>query len=868
MSTPRAEQDWPVLRSYEGEHLAEVALPLGGIGTGTISLGGRGNLQDWELVNRPAKGFAPANSFLALSVGDPAGRRVTRALEGALRPPFSGWMGAGWGGYGPRNPGLPRFRECRFEAAYPFGRVRLSDPDVPVAAVIEGFNPLVPGDPGASGLPVAVLTVGLTNLAEHVLDATVAVTLENFIGTDGTKGAPRGNWNELRSDDGEGVRGIFCTSRGVPPDDPCYGSLALGTPERDISCRTAWAELAFSDALLDFWDDLDGDGRLDERVRCAAAAPMASLAVHGALPARGTRSVTIIIAWHFPNRLTWSPEAVGPEEGAQKDAGGCCPGPDGSPACARGWVGNHYATRFADAWDVVFRTAPAIGELRARTAAFLRAYLSADIPEVLKEAGLFNLSALRSQTSFRTADGRFYGFEGCSDDTGCCLGSCTHVWNYEPATALLFGELARSMREVELAHATRADGHMSFRALLPLEHAQEYPVAAADGQMGCIVKLYREWQLCGDDAFLQYLWPKARAALSYAWVEHGWDADRDGVMEGCQHNTMDVEYHGPNPQMQTWYLAALRAAEEMAEHVGEEGFARECRRLFGLGSSWTDANLFNGEYYEQQVRPPGKAGAIADGLSAAPYDDERAVDPPHQLGRGCLVDQLVGQYMAHVAGLGYLLDPAKVRAALTAVYEHNHREGMWAHFNHSRSYALSDEAGLLMATYPRGGRPARPFPYFNEVMTGFEHTAAAGMLYEGMDELALRVVKDVRDRHDGRRRNPFNEPECGHHYARAMAAWGSVLAVTGFRWSAVTGCFTVRATPGPARFFWSNGGAWGTVLQVPRREGREVTIDALEGSVEIRRVEATGAGSVDLREPRCATSRKPVRVVLPAEHRP
>ncbi len=406
------------------------------------------------------------------------------------------------------------------------------------------------------------------------------------------------------------------------------------------------------------------------------------------------------------------------------------------------------------------------------------------MPDVVKEASLYNVSTLRTQTCFRTEDGRFYGWEGCSDQIGCCLGSCTHVWNYEQATAFLFGDLARSMREVEFRHATREDGHMSFRVDLPLGRVTDWGLAATDGQMGCLMKLYRDWQLSGDDDILRALWPKARKALEFCWIPGGWDADRDGVMEGCQHNTMDVEYYGPNPQMGSWYLGALQASEEIASYLGEEDFAHTCRDLFERGSRWMDANLFNGEYYEHEVWPPIDVSAVAPGLRHETMGARNLADPELQLGPGCLVDQLVGQYMAHVCGLGYLLERHHVCRTLESVMKYNFKERVFfGHFNHMRTFALNDESALLMATYPHGRRPKRPFPYYNEVMTGFEYTAASHMLYEGQRENGLKCIRAIRDRYDGKKRSPFDEAECGHHYARAMASWAAVLALTGFRYS-------------------------------------------------------------------------------------
>ena len=224
-------------------------------------------------------------------------------------------------------------------------------------------------------------------------------------------------------------------------------------------------------------------------------------------------------------------------------------------------------------------------------------------------------------------------------------------------------------------------------------------------------------------------------------------------------------------------------------------------------------------------------------------------EPVLQLGAGCLVDQLVGQFLAHVSGLGYLTDEAKVKRTLESIMRFNFKENMFGHFNHMRSYVLNDESALLMATYPRGNRPARPFPYYNEVMTGFEYTAAVGMLYEGDIENGLRCIKAIRDRYDGRKRNPFDEAECGHHYARAMASWAAILALSGFKYSAVDRTIGFAAPATACRHFWSTGYAWGSCELNPNGASCDVEISVLGGSLQVAELTLTGLGAVQFDQP-------------------
>ncbi len=790
---------WPVMTHYDADHLQEVALPLGGIGTGTVSLGGRGELRDWEIMNVPAKGFNSGTArrnapFFAIYTQDESGARTTTMLAGPLYPSEYN------NGFGESvdNFGMPRFHEASFDGAYPFGQVHLADKTLPVQVTIKGFNPLIPTDADKSGLPVAVLSYQVKNISSSPLEVSVSGSIRNFIGRDGVKDAVRNNVNEYRSEGG--LSGIYFYSNGVPNDHQAWGTIALTTcAEEGVTYRTSSKRNDWNQAILNFWDDFSADGMLTEREPSGENDPMASLAVKKTIAPGATESFTFYITWSFPNRIGWSNRVEG----------------------------NYYTREYYDAWKAALKIVPRIPELEKETLLFVNALNESTFPAVVKEAALYNLSVLRSQTVFRLPDGHLMGWEGVGDHFGSCYGTCTHVWNYEVATPFLFGELARSMRDVEFRYATRQDdGCMNFRADLPLASAADRHFAAADGQMGCIMKIFREWQLSGDDAFLSELWPQVKKAMSFTWVEKGWDGNNDGVMEGSQHNTMDVNYFGPNPQMQFWYMGALKAAGQMARAMKDREFEQKCARLFSQGSSWTDANLFNGEYYEQKITDPTT-------FEYLDMDDPEVRIPDYQLGRGCLVDQLVGQYMAHICGLGYLGDESHIKTTLESIMKYNFVEGIGKEFNNMRSFALGDESALLMASWPHG-RLEVPFPYFGECMTGFEYCAAVGMLYEGQTEDGLKCIRAIRERYDGARRNPFNEPECGWHYARSMASWAAIIALSDFHYSGVSKTMNFTSTPGV--YFWSNGYSYGTCEVT----GNSVTLKVLKGSLDLKALSLTG----------------------------
>ncbi len=826
-------------RVFTGESLREVAFPLGGIGTGTVSLGGSGDLRDWEIFNRPGKGRNLPYTFFSLWASRDGDPPVARVLERRLLPPYVAAHGLPVG----QLCGLPRLREARFHGSYPLARIDFQDESLPLQARLEAFNPLIPLNDRDSGIPCACFTWTLRNPDPgRTIEATLAFSLLNACGYDGQ--ARFGNryhtvfgqnLNEYVEQDG--IRGIRMSSGKYAPDHPQLGTMAMATPADAVTYKLRWERAGWWDDAQEFWDDFSSDGLLPDDPTPEPSpdgqSDVSTLGVRLTVPAGGAAEARFILSWHFPNLMNyWNDETA--VKGKR--------------------LGNWYATQWQDAWDVARYVHGDMERLERETHAFHDALFGSTLPEEVLDATSANLSILRTTTVLRTADGRMNAFEGVGDDRGCCPMNCTHVWNYAQTPAYLFPQLERSVRETDFLHNTRPDGNMAFRTLLPLVGELWAFKPAADGQMGTVMKVYREWLQCDDRAFLERMWPGVERALEYAWQPGSWDTDRDGVMEGEQHNTYDIEFLGPNTMCGLFYLGALRAAEEMARAMGDEDKATTYRQVFESGSRKYAEICWNGEYYGQSresgvvSRKTGADGVPGANSVLTTHDSRLTTEEPrYQYDSGCLADQVLGQWFARVVGLGDLLPQEQVKGALRSIFRYNFRRDLSSHASVQRTYALNEEAGLLLCTWPHGGRPRYPFPYADEVWTGIEYQVAAHMMYEGLVEEGLEIVRAVRERHAGFNRNPWNEFECGHHYARAMSSWSLLLALSGYHYYAERQhlAFDPLLNEQDFHCFFSTGSAWGVYSQRQSSDSFHATLQVLWGELPLRSLRLpTAAGAV------------------------
>lgn len=159
------------------------------------------------------------------------------------------------------------------------------------------------------------------------------------------------------------------------------------------------------------------------------------------------------------------------------------------------------------------------------------------------------------------------------------------------------------------------------------------------------------------------------------------------------------------------------------------------------------------------------------------------------------------------------------------------------HFNPQRPvYACGKDGGLLLCTWPKGGMLSLPFVYSNEVWTGIEYQVASHLMMKGEVEKGLDIVRECRERYDGRVRNPFNEIECGHWYARAMASYGMLQGLTGVRYDAVDKTMYINSKIGDFKSFISTDTGFGTIEW---KAGKPV-LNVVYGNIDVKRYNVSG----------------------------
>ena len=779
---------------YSGESLREISFPLGGIGTGSVGLAGNGMFKDWEIFNRPDKCSINGYTHIAVRVKKD-GKNYCRVLNGDLTKDLMGIFNksglSGFNGYGigpscKTMAGFPHFRYCEFTGEFPIAKIEFSDPDFPGKVTLTAFNPLIPLCADDSSIPAAFFEVEYENMGDEEIDFCSVFSLSSpFV-----QGI-----NKLSSD-GD-ITSISILTADKAPDENDYGELAISCEGAD-EIQPNWYRGQWQDSIVTFWNEFSsGEHLVCREYSDPISKGACSLGKTVKIGAGEKKSVRFVLSWYVPNNYNyWDKKR---EERFEKS-----------------WK-NYYAKLYSSAKHAGVRSLRDFDDLYSRTLEYKNTIFNSTLDPDVIDAAASTLSVIKTATVFRLENGEFYGWEGQLQNHGSCEGTCQHVYNYAYAMCFLFPELERSIRDLEFDYCTFPSGETTFRIKLPISVPQVNPHhPCLDGQMGCVIKTYREWKISGDDEWLRRNWEKVKLVLEFAWSKensHEWDINKTGIANGRQHHTLDMELFGPSSWLQGFYMAALKAAAEMAEYLGESDKAAEYLALYENGREWTKNNLFNGKYFVQKVDLTDKAVLDHFGVSERYWNDETG-EIKYQVADGSAIDQLLGQWHADICGIGDVFDRDQVYVALGNMVKNNYKSSMRDFANPWRIFGLNDESGTVICDYPEGvKKPKIPVPYCEETMHGFEYAFAGLLISRGFIDEGLAVVRAVRERYRGYNRNPWNEMECGSNYARSMASFALLPIFSGFVFDMPRGEIGFDPIVNKDNFncLFSLGSGWGNV---------------------------------------------------------
>jgi uncharacterized protein (DUF608 family) len=669
-------------------------------------MNGKAERQWWQIFNnfeeRAGSGIVP-NSFFALRTKT-KGATVVKALQTSSVGDF------------------PAMDSLSFQGEFPLGWYNFSDDELPVDVTLEAYNPLIPMDLKNSAIPCGIFSIKVKNTSANKVEIDLLATQQNAVGFTGydtitgpnnrqCKGYGQNN-NTIIS--GAGKTSLQMTGTA--------GSMQLSAYAGKVSYSADWKDIS---AL---YNDFSDDGKLSGQK--TARSPEAGKTVDGALAAGLSlkpgeeKTITFVFSWHFP-KGTFGRNDI-PE-----------------------WYfiegGSMYENWWSDANDVDNYVRDNFDYLDKTTRLYHETMYSSTLPRYVLDRISSNLCVLKSPTSFWTKAGYFGIWESTSWKEEW-FGNCKHVIHYAQGHARVFPELGRTLRKQDLNTITD-------EGLLPSRDGESKD--AIDGHFGSILGVYREHLLSDNNEFLSSAWPRTKKAMDFTISKY--DNDRDGMMTGSYHNTLDCNSSGTSPWIGSLYIAALKASAQMALIMGEKEQSADYANLANTAAENQNKELWSEELGYYIARPEH-------------LPETRLMD------KACGLDMLLGQWWANQLNLGRIYPLERSLSGLAAI----HRINRFTEDGNPRPYRDflgNGDTGWQMFVHP-DEVPKNSIHYYCEVMTGFEYAAAATMMQHGMVEQGLEIIEEISKRYDGRFRgpdevtaapnanvygsgSPFGDDECG-----------------------------------------------------------------------------------------------------------
>lgn len=801
---------------YSGKGLDHIDYPIGGLGSGMFCISGTGAITNLSFHHYSQLFHEPC-AFAAVHVkGIKNGAKVleTSVPDYKIFGRKDGGMGVGGTTWG-----LPRFEKGTFSTRFPFAEINLSDKDMPLDVNLIAWNPFIPNDEDNSGLPVGGLEYTFTNTSKSQVEAIFSFNTRNFMCRTNDEVSPI-----TKMDKG------FVLNQIAPKNAPeMEGHCAIFTDEENTKVNYNWFRGGWFDPLTIAWNHVANGEMPESEPKLGGTG--ASIYVPFILKPGESKTIHLYMTWYVPHSF----HNIGPDAVSVSDFGDRFNADlyKDTPAKYEPW----YSRRFSGIEEVSNYWKNNYSTLKLETKKFTDTFYDTTLPEEVIESVANNLTILKSPTVMRQHDGRFWVWEGSGDDWGSCHGSCTHVWNYAQAVPHLFPRMERTLRETEFKVDQNTEGHQAFRANIPIRPVKHDFHSAADGQLGGIMKVYRDWRISGDNEWIKDLYPLIVKSMDYCI--RTWDPNEVGAVIEPHHNTYDIEFWGPDGMCTSFYAGALNSIIEIGHYLNED--VTKYEHLLKKAQDYMETNLWNGEYFFQNIQweglktpDPTKAQSFQSSYSEEARKILEKEGPKYQYGNGCLSDGIIGCWMSLVCGLDEPIDQSKVTGHLESVYKYNLKHCLADHANPQRpGYAVGNDGGLILCSWPKGGKLSLPFVYSDEVWTGIEYQVASHLIFEGKVKEGLDIVRTVLNRYDGIKRNPFNQYECGSWYARALSSYSLIQALTGVRYDAVTKTLHIESKVGKNfRSFLSTASGYATV---GLKNGKPF-IEVKNGEIEVKEI--------------------------------
>ncbi|TKG89849.1 hypothetical protein EYV94_24835 [Puteibacter caeruleilacunae] len=785
------------------DELKYIGMPIGGIACGQLYISGDGNLWLWDIFQSNYKREGPA--------GEDGRWRMDQFTFGSLYPSPRESKGnnlydvkQGTAIQVKANNKEPvrlklndqDFDEVTFRGEYPVAKVNYKKDGLPLNIELLATPSYIPLNIKESSIPATLMRYKITNTGNEQLEISLGSWLENKV-------SPTHQGNGYRKNttkQGNNRVTVFMEASGEGLDQKKgFGNMALSLMGKHSNAQTI-SQLNNTDLLT----SLFGNKRNTEAQAEFKTSLIGGINTTYSLQKGETVTVDFLVSWYFP----YLKELEG----------------DFSQIKDIETLNRYYSKHFNSADDVADYFATNAKRLVEITLKWNEVWYDSSLPYWFLDRTFIPINCLATQVAHYFDNERFWGWEGVD----CCQGTCIHVWQYAQAMARIFPELEKGLRQKVDFDIAYRDGLIGYRG----ENGMAY---AIDGQLGTIIRTYREHQMSTDKMFLTTVWDNVKEAMRYVMKQ-----DKDGLITGQQPHTLDAAWYGPMGWINSLYLGALKSCEEMALEVGDTDFATECNSRLQVTQQQMVKKLFNGAYFIH-LNP-----------------DTKRINS----NTGCHIDQLLGLSMAHQVNITDLLPEQVVKKALQSIWQYNYlpNVGKYAEdhtaIRGERCYAVDGDAGVVMTTWPEGGaedavpgmadRPIKsdywvgPGGYFDEVWTGQEYQLASHMIDNGMITEGLAIVKAVHERYAAAKRNPYDEIECSSHYARAMASYGAFISASGYQYHGPKGIlgFAPKISPENFKSAFTSAKGWGSFAQVRKGKEQHMSIELAYGELYLKEFNA------------------------------